>query len=248
MPSWSPDSESIVFASGSLVDSALYIAPVDGSGLRQIVDHKLLPSTPTWSPTGGTIAFKAGRTDDDRGIYLVNPDGSGLRKLTTNTPRFNVNTVPLWSPDGRRLLFSAGDPGAEDLWLVDADGSHQHRLTDTPYGIDESEPAWSPDGTKIAYQRVDHSAHSAAVYVIDAAGTDPIRVSADMSLAQPLIWSPDGNHVLTTVCSPSCNGGLEGPDILILDPRGVDPPQRLANEPEAGGIFSWQRLAPIPIP
>ena len=256
LPSWSPASDAIVFASASVSSSALYIAPVSGQGIRQIVDTTLKPSAPSWSPIGDAIAFKGGQSDADRGIYLVNTDGSGLRKLTANSPPFSDDTVPLWSPDGRRLLFQAGEPGAEDLWLVNADGSDMHKLTDTPGPIDEYWPAWSPDGTQIAFNRSEGLRQS-AVYVIDADGTDLERVSPDMSVAQTLVWSPDGKRILTSVCCTSGqvttsygsgSKGQPGPDVVLLDPRGVEPPQLLANEPELGEIFGWQRLAPIPTP
>jgi TolB protein len=243
VPSWAPTSDGLVFADGGALASELYVASIDGRSPRRIVDDTLTPSAPTWSPTDRRIAFIGGGPDEDHGVYLVNPDGTGLRLLTAAGPRFNVDTVPLWSPDGTKLLFHAGNPAAEDLWLVNADGSGLQNLTNTPYPIDEAWPTWSPDGKRIAYQRVDHSAHSAAVYVIDADGTNPIRVSADTPLAQPLIWSPDGKHVLTSVCATNtCN---EPWDILILDPSGQEKVRRLiGSEPGLGVILSWQRLAP----
>jgi TolB protein len=243
--SWAHDSDSLAFATGSLVSSELYVGYADGRTPRRILDGSLSPREPAWSPTGATIAFTGGPDDKDRGIYLIDVDGSRLRRLTTEGRFVTKYSYVTWSPDGTRLVYQAGDPGGEDLWTVNADGSGERRLTDTPYPISEYRPAWSPDGTTIAFQRIDHSIPSTTVNVMNADGSDRHRVSRETPIAQPLAWSPDGTRILTSACAAaseySCNDTW---DILILDPSGHDQPRRLATEPGLGVILSWQRLSP----
>src|ERR671932_391217 len=82
-------------------------------------------------------------------IYTVNPDGSELAKITNN-PASDMN--PAWSPDGTKIAFrrndamvSASGLNNEDIYVMNADGTEQRRLTDDTG--DDSLPAWSPDGS-----------------------------------------------------------------------------------------------------
>jgi len=62
---------------------------------------------------------------------------------------------PAWSPDGTRIAFFACDPRCrprrQDIFVMNADGSGVHPLTDTPNIVDE-DPAWSVDGEQIVFQ------------------------------------------------------------------------------------------------
>ena len=102
-----------------------------------------------WSPDGRRIAYAATNGDEDpSAIYVVDADGSGRRRLTPPRPR-QYDESPVWSPDGKRLLFvrTPIGGGAEryvpEVWTMRADGSHQRRLTKAfPDGGDNVEPAW----------------------------------------------------------------------------------------------------------
>jgi Tol biopolymer transport system component len=97
---------------------------------------------PDWQPNGGRIIFQR-RENDHWEIYSVAPDGSGLTALThptfTLVEKLPSNVAPAWSPDGQHIVYlsnrqpnqSAGDWG---VWVMDADGSNQHRLDiDLPF-------------------------------------------------------------------------------------------------------------------
>jgi Tol biopolymer transport system component len=73
-----------------------------------------------WSPDGRSILFASHRdhTDNSTDLYVMRPDGSGVKRLT----RANGET-PAWSPDGRYIVFSAGG-----LFVMRADGSGITRL------------------------------------------------------------------------------------------------------------------------
>ncbi len=74
------------------------------------------------------IAFES-RRDNELDIYVINPDGSGLQRLTTGKEAWE----PTWSPDRSKLLFTSTlHGGEEEVYVMDADGSNVHRLTHTP--------------------------------------------------------------------------------------------------------------------
>ncbi|MBK8200153.1 MAG: PD40 domain-containing protein [Acidobacteria bacterium] len=131
------------------------------------------PSTPYAAP-GQTLPFEGSRTvsfDTTEGTELsidVAPDGSRIvfdllgdiyalpinggdaRRLTSGIA---LDTQPVFSPDGHSILFLSDRSGAENLWLMDADGSHPRQIS--PYNDDPTfvSPEWSPDGRSILVSR-----------------------------------------------------------------------------------------------
>jgi Tol biopolymer transport system component len=241
---WAPTSDLLAFASGSPFASAIYVARADGSALKQIVDDTLVAAAPAWSPDGSTVAFRAGRYDKDSGIYLINPDGSDLRRLTAQPHIFDRFARPAWSPDGTNLVFFAGSPGGQDIWTIRSDGSDEHRLMETAYPIVEIWPVWSPDGSRIAFVRLDLSASSGTVVVMQADGSGAHAISAP-SADGPVEWSPDGTRVIARICpttEPDCEDD-DIWDIVALDPAAVEPPE-VVGSVRGLGILGWQRLPP----
>jgi TolB protein len=113
-PSWSPDGERIAFNSNLSGEALMYIVDVDGS---RVVDLSKVGEggQVAWSPDGRSILFASHRDhpDNSRDIYVMVPDGSGVRRLTHAGAE-----TPAWSPDGRYIVFSLGG-----LFVMRADGS-----------------------------------------------------------------------------------------------------------------------------
>lgn len=142
------------------------------------------------------IAFESGR-DRDTDIYLVNPDGSDLQRLTKGKKAWE----PDWSPDRTKILFTSTlHGGEEEVYVMDADGSNVHRLTHTPgEGTSSWSADWSPDGTKIVLQSNRDGSPEGwdgyDVYVMDADGSNIRRLTREPGFDAAPAWSPDGSRI-----------------------------------------------------
>src|SRR5688572_17692487 len=98
----------------------------------------------------GPVVFQfndgAGITGD---LYVMNPDGTGRRPLTT-TPSMVADLQPHFSSNGKTVFFRRIAGGAQDIYSINVDGSGVRNLTNTP-DIPESSPEPSPDGKLVAY-------------------------------------------------------------------------------------------------
>src|SRR6478672_7873638 len=92
---------------------------------------------------GQNIVFGSNRADGQRDLYVVNEDGTGLRRLTFDGEDYRER-VATWSPDGSRIAFSAQHDGNFDIYTVDASGGDRRRVTTDPARDDY--PSWTSDG------------------------------------------------------------------------------------------------------
>jgi hypothetical protein len=146
-----------------------------------------------WSPDGTRIAFTSHR-DGNADIYLMNPDGSGVTRLTNNSAD---DTEPVWAPDGQRIAFVSTRTGGSNVYMMNADGSAVGALTGVAGGF---EPSWSPDGNSIAFSRVvrlcQFDVCIADVFVVPAAGGTAYDVTRNSAgTAYDPAWSPDGSRI-----------------------------------------------------
>lgn len=101
-------------------------------------------SNVTVSPDGETVVF-----DMLGDIYAVPIGGGEARALTEGIP---WNYQPRFSPDGARMAFVSDRGGADNLWVMDADGGNARQVSDEAEHLVHN-PAWSPDGQYLAAKK-----------------------------------------------------------------------------------------------
>ncbi len=140
-PSWSPDGKHIVFTSVRTGDWEIYVMDSDGANVHQLTERPGVDWTPDWSPDGQQIVFasngipgvievadeavldKPETTPWD--IYVMNPDGSSVKRLTDD-PGNDIE--PTWSPDGKYIAFASDRSGPLEVYVMNADGSDQEGI------------------------------------------------------------------------------------------------------------------------
>ncbi len=120
-------------------------------------------------------------------VYSVLPSGQGRRLLARGAEQ------PAWSPDHTRIAFTSGGlVRPRGIWVMNADGSAQRRLTTR---LGDLDPTWSPDGRRLAFSG-GSSATSGDLWVVPAAGgkARPLLRTPRANEGAP-DWSPDGRRI-----------------------------------------------------
>ncbi len=128
------------------------------------------PATATFPGRDGRIAFADFITGQ---IYAVNPDGTGLAQLTHTDAR-HVTFTPEWTADGR-LTFSLLRANTPDdharIWIMNADGTDQHRLAGDAPGYRDYGATLTPDG-RVVFARCKPDNGVCAIWIMRSDGTD----------------------------------------------------------------------------
>jgi Tol biopolymer transport system component len=142
----SPDGQWIAFDTSSPQED-LFVAHVDGSGLRQLTSDTFKDRLPQWLPDSSRILFYSNRSGS-YGVWTIQADGSGLRSLFPGSLDAFYNPLP--SPDGRRIVATLNLHSAVLIDLDPAGGGKVRVLPTTGAGEVFSATSWSPDGVRLA--------------------------------------------------------------------------------------------------
>lgn len=132
-------------------------------------------------------------------IYKMTFEGGLVSKLTSG-PRGAMNVEPAPKPDGTKIAFSSDRSGVPMIYVMNADGSNQKRITFS--GKYNSTPAWSPDGNRLVFAGWDDDHYD--IFTMNADGSDMVRITsarkANGKWAQneSPVYSPDGRLLLYT--------------------------------------------------
>ncbi len=144
-PAWSPDNQWIAFGLGTWfqerarASAALWRVRRDGSDAEQLTDGSIHAGFPSYSADGKELVFRV-YSAEEKGLRILNLDTRQTRVLTTE-----LDNLPGWSPDGRRIVFTRRNPdGNFDIYTIRPDGTGLHRCTDHPSG--DGHAVWTADG------------------------------------------------------------------------------------------------------
>lgn len=154
----SPDGKQIAYHKSYQI----FIADADGAHAKRIETGQPFNFVPQWSPDGEWLLFVAGEHYNCH-PHIVRRDGSGLRKVADrqgyrgvveflDVPDFHGGSsdVPLWSPDGKWIYYTAKVGGSVELLRVSLAGTIE-QLTQTPHGNLNYHPKFSPDGKWVVF-------------------------------------------------------------------------------------------------
>jgi Tol biopolymer transport system component len=201
---------------------------VDGTGLSQITRGAKSAVEPDFSPDGKRIVFARLGS----GIFRMNPDGSGLRRLTSGAR----DIYPVWSRDGKRIAFLRPFKSGWRLFVMSPTGSGLRRLPQAPPA---GRPSWTPNGESILIP-------SAADIVQIDARTGRIQryfgLTLDIQTTQNATVSPNGRTL--AYLGPRVSTGPEdcgeGPcPQFALYLANVPPPHRPRRIVNDSGSAGW---------
>jgi TolB protein len=186
---------------------------------------RITPTAYTPQVSNGLIAFSAQNEKNNFDIYVMQPDGSQLQRLTKYTEE---DTEPVWSPDGAYILYNHAH---SSIYRMKADGSDPKLLLDRrtyPFYISLYQVGWSRDGTKFAFGtnqypcREGEPAFSALVVVDIVTGYTycALSLTDKPSLTNIMTpsWSPDGQRLAFVISEYNGNDG----HIYVINADGTD--------------------------
>ena len=237
---WSPDGRWVAYRDstrGVNQDDEIFIAAADGSSRRNLTKSPENDWGPDWSHDGATIAFNSTRDGSTMSGYLVNPDGSNLRRIASDA----WIEYPSFSPDDSKLAFMGAVGSDYSISVIDLATTKVTQLTDAPG--EEGWPAWSPDGSTIAFstQRDDCRFASRGeecwrtgdigphhdIWLVDADGSNVRRVTPEFG--QFVAWSPDGQYLL-----------ISGASLFVVRTDGTGRVELHAAGANGAGIPDWR--------
>jgi eukaryotic-like serine/threonine-protein kinase len=192
MPAWSPDGTRLTFIRRKAgLTETLEISALDGSETRTIFTaDAIYPflGRPAWSPDGKTIAVSRSRGGDSREIWLVPLNGHEPSQFTNGAAGVSSDE-PVFSADGRGIVFRSNRGGARNIWYQELAGREAKQLTTGP-GPD-STPSLARDGT-LAFM---NSRTRTVLLLYDMASAQTKILLTESGILWAPVFSPDDHEI-----------------------------------------------------
>ncbi len=199
-PRFSPTSNEVTFLSFGTGVPRVFVYNIDTNQKEIVGDFPTMSFAPRYSPDGNKIVMSLQSEDgENSNIFEMNLQSRQLRQVTNVAA---INTAPSYSPDGGQIVFESDRGGAQQIYLMDAGGGGQNRIS---FGKGRySTPVWSPDGKWIAFTKSAGGKFSIGVMKPDGSGE---RILTEGFHNEGPTWAPNSRVIMFFRESGGGDGG-----------------------------------------
>ena len=193
-PRWNAEGDQIAYVTDLDGHSDVYVSALEGGSPVRITADETEEFLGDWSPDGEWLVFTRRGNEESRGLWLRNPAGVNLFRLTSDD-----DVGPVWSPDGDAIAFVRNVDGNRDIYLLlpeeddDWRGPVKAQPLITSPEADHS-PDWAPDGDTLVY--VSERDGNPEIYTLESdEDNPPQRLTTNEAEDSQPVWSPDGKRI-----------------------------------------------------
>jgi dipeptidyl aminopeptidase/acylaminoacyl peptidase len=222
----SPDGSLLAYVGrGDEGSPQIFMAGIDGRGIRQMTQDPMRAWSPAWSPDGTKIAYEGYGSEGVRTLFVLDV-ATGESTAIADAGRVLPSAQPQFTPDGSSLLYTDGRSSYAVLRIVPIDGGKSTVLIGRDEGMGYAgNGSLSPDGSLVTMMGNEIAGPGAIRFVANADGTK-LRSIPEGGSNPAGTWSPDGSRI---VCSD-----FSGKDIVV-----VDVASGVASRVAAGSAAIW---------
>lgn len=195
MPALSCQRDKVAFICDVTGNPDLFLQPIkpdgtpNGKPSQIFATHKATQGTPTFSPDGSKVAFVSNKDGSPR-IYIMKipAPGTALKNVKAELiSRYNKeSTAPAWSPDGKKIAYTALTEGTRQIWIYDLDKRKERQLTRGP-GHKEN-PSWAPDSLHLTFNAMNKNV--ADIYILNLNQPQAIKITNGIGDKRFPAWEP----------------------------------------------------------
>lgn len=182
---WSRDSRAVAFG-GEYDDPGISVLDIQTLEVTTVPPELFVGASQwgtqiyylDWSPDGGRMVFSS-----DGDIQVINADGSGIRRLTTDPAN---EFDPRFSPDGRLIAFRRAVGNTVNIVVMDIESGQARTIYSPPADFGGDRLAWSPDGKRLAFTA--GTLQGQGVFIINNDGTGHYQLTAGTIGVVDLYW------------------------------------------------------------
>jgi Tol biopolymer transport system component len=193
-PGFSQDGSQVWLGGGT--GRRLQITPLMGGAIRPYLGDRVV--TPAWSPDGARLVYHTRDAGDP--IFVADRDGGNARQIFIGANAGIHNHFPVWSLDGRSILFVSGSPATNelDIWRIAPEGGQPERLTNHNAVVGYPTPI---DARTVVYIAADRAA--GWLWALDLDRRQTRRISLGLEQYTSISGNADGTRLVATVANPT---------------------------------------------